>query len=135
MDYIHMTAPCGLPCFECYLYLANENQEIRTMVSKELAIPVEQAVCKGCRNVHGQPAHLPMPCNVYPCTEKKGIKFCCDCSDFPCDYLHPYADNAKMWHNTKVFHLCLIRRMGLEVWAQNKAKSVLDVYSFGKWKL
>lgn len=135
MDYNKMTAPCGLPCFECYLYLANENQEIRTLVSKELAIPLEQAVCTGCRNANGKPAHLPVACNVYPCTEKNGIQFCCDCPDFPCDYLHPYADNAKMWHNTKVFHLCLIKRMGLEAWARDKAKSVLNIYSYGKWKL
>ena len=131
-----MTAPCGLPCFECYLYLANEDREIQAMVSKHLKIPVELAVCKGCHDEAGKCAHLPMPCNVYPCTEKKGIKFCCDCSEFPCDHLHPYADMANIvWHNTKVFNLCLIKKMGLESWAKNKAKSVRDVYLSAKWKL
>ena len=114
MDYGHLTAPCGLPCFECYLYLANDNEEMRAMVSEKLGIPEEKAACKGCRNENGRCAHLPVNCRVYPCAEKKGIQFCSDCSDFPCDYLHPYADNAKMWHNTKVFNLCLIKKMGLE---------------------
>ncbi len=135
IDYNQMTAPCGLPCFECYLYLASKSQKLQTLLSKELGIPFEKTICKGCRNENGKCAHLPVKCNVYPCAEKKGIKYCCDCSDFPCDHLHPYEDQAKLWHNTKVFNLCLIKNMGLESWAQNKAKSVLDTYSFDKWKL
>jgi hypothetical protein len=135
MDYRHMTAPCGLPCFECFFYLAAEHPEMKEMVSKELGIPPEQVTCKGCRNEGGKCAHIPMPCRVYPCAEQKGVQFCSDCSDFPCDYLHPYRDNAKMWHNTKVFNLCLIKKMGLEAWAENKAKSVVQTYSFGKWTL
>jgi hypothetical protein len=135
MDYLNLTAPCGLPCFECFLYLAKENEEMRHLVAQELGLPLEQAACPGCRNLNGKPLHLPMACRVYPCSQEKGVDVCSDCSDFPCDFLHPYADNAKMWHNTKVFNLCLIKKMGLEKWAQNKAKSVLEVYSYGKWQL
>jgi hypothetical protein len=135
MDFSHMTAPCGLPCFECYVFLANENEEIRQMVSKELGIPLERATCAGCRNEKGKCAVLPMPCSVYPCAEEKGINHCSDCADFPCDRLHPYADNAKLFHNTKVFNLCLIKKMGLEEWAKNKARSVIHTYSYEKFKL
>lgn len=135
MDYIRMTAPCGLPCFACYLYLADENPDMRTLVSKELGIPPEKAVCKGYRDEVGKCSHLPMNCRVYPCADRRGINFCCDCSEFPCDYLHPYADNAKLWHNTKVFNLCLIKKMGLEHWAKSKAARVLHVYSYEKWRL
>lgn len=135
MDYTHMTAPCGLPCFECYLYLANEQEELKEMVSKTLGIPIEKAACRGCRDEGGRCAHLPMECRLYPCAKWHGVEFCCDCSEFPCDYLHPYADNAVVWHNTKVFNLCLIKKMGLEEWAKTKAKSVLETYSNEKWTL
>jgi hypothetical protein len=64
-----------------------------------------------------------------------GINFCSECSDFPCDYLHPYVDRAEIWHNTKVFNLCLIKKMGLEDWAKNKAKKARDTYFYGKWSL
>ncbi|MFO7962980.1 MAG: DUF3795 domain-containing protein [Desulfobacterales bacterium] len=47
-----MTAPCGLDCFNCIVFLANEDQELRTFVSKELNIPFEKAVCNGCRNAN-----------------------------------------------------------------------------------
>ncbi len=136
MNYEQMTAPCGIDCFNCVAYLANENLEIRKAVSERFDIPSEKAVCKGCRAENGKCAVISMPCSVYPCAEKKGVAFCCDCSDFPCDHLHPYADQAtNMPHNTKVFNLCLIKKMGLESWAKDKAKSVRDVYFSGKWKL
>lgn len=135
MDYSSLTAPCGLPCFACYLYLATEDEAMRHLVSQELGLPREQAVCLGCRNTHGRPAHLPMSCRVYPCAAEKGVHFCCDCPDFPCDLLHPYFDNAKLWHNTKVFNLCLIKKLGLEAWAQEKAPSVLETYSYAPWRL
>ena len=138
MDYKQMTAPCGLDCFNCPMYLAKENEGLRAAIAKNMGIPPEQASCNGCRNENGTIAFLNMtePCNVYKCTAKKGISFCCDCSDFPCDHLHPYADMAsQVPHNTKVFNLCLIKKMGLESWAQDKAKSVKDTYFRGKWKI
>jgi hypothetical protein len=138
MDYRHMTAPCGIDCFNCPMYLAKENEKVRTAVAKYMNLPYEQAVCGGCRAEKGAPAAegLTATCNVYKCTEKKGISFCCDCSDFPCDYLHPYADQASVRpHNTKVFNLGLIKKMGLEAWAKDKAKSVRDTYFRGKFKL
>lgn len=138
MDYRHMTAPCGLDCFNCPVYLANENQKLRAVIAERFGIPEKEAVCQGCRNEGGTIAFLGMtePCNVYRCIEKKGLRFCCDCDDFPCDHLHPYADQASQKpHNTKVFNLCLIKKMGLESWAQTKAKSVRDTYFNQKFKL
>ena len=139
MDYQKWTAPCGLDCFNCPMYLAGEDKELRAKISRDEGIPFEKAFCLGCRNGEkGTHAFLNMtePCNVYKCTEEKGILFCCDCSDFPCDYLHPYADKAsRVPHNTKVFNLCLIKTMGLESWAETKAKSVKDTYFKGKFKL
>lgn len=138
MDYTRMTAPCGLDCFNCPVYLARENEELRTAIARHLDIPYELAVCKGCRDENGVIAFLKMtePCNVYKCVEKKGISFCCGCSDFPCDHLHPYADEASNKpHNVKVFNLCLIKKMGVEEWAQGKAKSVRNTYFKEKWHL
>ncbi len=133
-----MTAPCGLDCFNCPMYLANENQELRKKISQKMGIPYENAVCKGCRAHNGTIPFLGMtePCSVYKCIQKKGFQFCNECPDFPCDHLHPYADKAsQVPHNTKVFNLCLIKKMGLESWAENKAKSVKDAYFKGTFKL
>ena len=138
MDYTNMTAPCGLDCFNCPMYLAKENENLRSIISKKTGIPYELVICKGCRNENGTIPFLKMtePCNVFQCIEKKEIKFCCDCSDFPCDHLHPYADKAdKVPHNIKVFNLCLIKKMGLESWAKHKAKKVKETYFKGKFRI
>jgi hypothetical protein len=138
MDYQRVTAPCGIDCFNCGLYLASTNKELRNKVSKRLGIPFERAVCRGCRDENGTIAAIEMtePCNVYKCITKKGLSFCFDCSDFPCDHLHPYADMAsERPHNTKVFNLGLIKKMGVEQWALTKAKSVRDTYFKGKFRV
>lgn len=136
MNYREMTAPCGLDCFNCPVFLANDNEKIRAMVAAKMGIPPEQAVCKGCRGEKGKCPIIPVSCHVYPCAEEKGLESCADCADFPCDHLHPYADRAaNLPHNTKVFNLCLIKKMGLETWAKDKARSVRNVYFSEKWKL
>jgi hypothetical protein len=136
IDYQQMTAPCGLPCFECILYKASSDPETRNMVVEKLGIPYEKAACQGCRNEKGKIAHNPMACGLYPCAEEKGISFCFECDDFPCDYLHPYADQAATKpHNLKLFNLGLIKKMGLEKWATTKVQETGRVYFTEKWKL
>jgi hypothetical protein len=138
MDYKRMTSPCGLGCFNCLMYLAGEDEELRDKISRSTGIPSERAVCKGCRGESGKPdwLNLPETCGVYECITKRDIDFCYQCPDFPCDHLHPYADRAsEVPHNTKVFNLCLMKRMGLESWANTKAREVKHTYFKGKFKL
>ena len=145
MDYFQMTAPCGLDCFNCHFYLAHESREAMGMVEKlsnEYNIPVEIMLCKGCRSHNGR---IPLQqhvfgaahrCAAYECSREKGLRFCGDCDEFPCDHLHPYADKAgQLPHNIKVFNLCLIRKMGLEKWAASKAAEVRNVYFSKPWTL
>ena|SRR6056297_3276247 len=138
MDYERLTAPCGLDCFNCPLYRANEDEALREKVASGLGIAVEEAKCPGCRDAGGTVTCLGMtgPCQVFCCISEKGLRFCFECPEFPCDNLHPYADRAsEVPHNTKVFNLCLIKKMGLENWAQNKARSVKRSYFKGKFTL
>ncbi len=133
-----LTAPCGLDCFNCHYYLANDNEEIKKLIlsvasSSGYNLPDEGAVCKGCRRENGNCAPLRAlgqgPCKVLKCISSKGIESCADCSNFPCDNLHPWADCASIApHNIKVFNLALIRKMGFEKWALEKAKSVRETY-------
>jgi hypothetical protein len=80
-------------------------------------MPEEKAYCDGCRSQSGAIKNLGRqePCNVYNCIDQKGVAFCFACGDFPREHLHPYANRAsEVLHNTKVFNLCLIKKMGLE---------------------
>jgi len=121
MDYENLTAPCGLYCRVCDSFKAER--------------------CKGCRAEDGKCLVTGWndndgECRVYECTARRGYHNCSECGDFPCDHLHPYLDMAdRVYHNQKVFNLCLIKKMGLERWAEEKAQSVLDTYRTGKWRL
>ena len=126
MDYLKMTAPCGLDCFNCHFFLAREDREAMNTVEKlseEHNIPVEVMLCNGCRAHDGQ---IPLQkhvfgeahrCAAYECSKEKGINFCGDCEQFPCD------------------NLCLINKMGLEKWAESKALEVRKDYFNKPWTL
>ena len=78
------------------------------------------------------PSHVP----YLDARAEKGIAYCYECAEFPCDYLHPYADQASFrQHNTKPFNLCLIKKMGIEQWAVDKAANVKETYFSGKLKV
>ncbi len=145
MDYYQMTAPCGLDCFNCTFYLARKDNDAMDTIkqfSEQYAIPIDIMLCNGCRN-HG--GRIPLQkhvfgeahrCAAYECAQDKGVDFCGQCDQFPCDNLHPYADRAtEVPHNMKVFNLCLINKMGLKKWAETKASEVRDVYFNKPWSL
>ena len=138
MDYFNLTSPCGLDCFNCQLYQAGTDEAVRAKLADRLKIPPETAVCKGCRNQDGKVPAIGRfkPCRIYKCAVVHGLDFCGDCPDFPCDHFHPVADQAdRRPHNTKVFNCCLIKKMGLEKWASEKALSVKETYFNGTIKL
>lgn len=132
MDYMELTAPCGLDCFNCPLYLAKDNPAIRKGVAQKMNLPEEKAFCDGCRANEGiiRIIGKTETCGTYKCVKERGIHTCAECEDqFPCDRLQPYADKANVVpHNTKLFNLCLIRKMGLESWAKEKAAQVKRDY-------
>jgi hypothetical protein len=66
---------------------------------------------------------------------KTDMKTCAECKEFPCEYLHPFSDQAMKPHNTKVFNLCRIKNVGIEKWAKNEAGEILDKYFYGTWTL
>jgi hypothetical protein len=146
MDYRRMTAPCGIPCFECNVFKAKADPALRKTVSERTGIPVEKAWCDGCRDRDGKCflfekntifpkgtcslfANDRGQCKIYRCAEGRKLHNCSECAEFPCDLLHPLADNAvRVPHNTKLFHLCTIKKMGLEAWAKEKAAAILRKY-------
>jgi hypothetical protein len=65
IDYNYMTAPCGLPCFECYLYLAQFDQGMAETIAGLFNLSPDEIKCKGCRGENGKCAHHPMECRVY----------------------------------------------------------------------
>jgi hypothetical protein len=134
MDYKNLTAPCGRDCFNCFFYLATKSGKYKLMIAAKLGLEPDKVECNGCRNIKGDCQVLKNygfdgKCKIYSCVENKNVEFCSDCNDFPCDLLHPLAHGAdKFPHNLKVYNLCLIKKMGLENWAKEKAKQSFERY-------
>jgi hypothetical protein len=118
-----MTAPCGIPCFECVSFKAKMNETIKRRISEGLGMDYDKSDCEGCRNKNGKAFLFEKnnifpecksslydekgQCKIYLCTQKKQIHNCSECGDFPCDDLQPLADRAdKIPHNLKIYNLC-----------------------------
>lgn len=128
MDYKRLTAPCGRDCFNCPFYLASQDEKYKEAMVNKLSLEPEKVICPGCRDIEGKCQVLKNygfsgDCKIYNCVKTNKVEFCNECSDFPCDLLHPLAHGAnKFPHNLKVYNLCMIKKMGLENWAKDKSK-------------
>lgn len=121
MNVEELTAPCGLYCAVCSSY--------------------KEGICRSCRVEGGKCIVTTWQdnqgeCRLYVCAAKRGIHNCSECTEFPCGELQPYLDMAdRVYHNQKVYNLCLIKKLGLQKWANEKAQEVHDQYFTGKWKI
>jgi len=112
-------APCGLNCYKCCGYsdgeIAATSRRLQELLGsfdryaerfsaflpifknspafKELLAFFTQADCKGCRQ--GQCKYP--NCGVAVCYQKKGIDFCFQCDEFPCEKTNFDADLRRRW--------------------------------------
>ncbi|HVN49542.1 MAG TPA: DUF3795 domain-containing protein [Bacteroidota bacterium] len=128
---LQMVAPCGIDCGICELYTCKENSELYERLI-ERGFPKEKIPCEGCRGVEGNCPVIPEKCATYVCVQDKGVQFCYECGEFPCDKLQPSADRANVLpHNCKVFNLCVIQRDGVEQFTQQSG-GIKQKYYAGK---
>jgi len=125
-----IVAPCGIGCFNCELYSENVTSQMQARISQLTKIPAKKILCNGCTRgdrclflkLQGK------SCKTLDCVNRKGVDFCFECSDFPCDLLMPLANGADKYpHNLKVFNLCSIKKLGLKAWV-DKAKDINHTY-------
>ena len=134
MNYKRLTAPCGKDCFNCPMYTGEENKANREAFFKSRNIPLDKFQCKGCRDNNGYCEGLKIlgidpNCKMYQCIQNKGVEFCYECDEFPCDRLQPLSDRAeRVPHALKIFNLCLIQKHGVEKWGKEMSKQIFDDY-------
>ena len=130
-DKKELTAPCGVDCFNCELYVDNLTDEIRELFVKR-GVPAEGVACRGCRVQNGCHLFGEAGCATLVCAKEKGVAFCSDCEEFPCALLAPLADGAARYpHNMKLYNLCRIKLIGIDRWIDEEAGQIRRDY-FGK---
>lgn len=129
-----LTSPCGIDCFNCEIHEDNLTNDFAETIHTKYGWPKEVIACKGCRAQDGKHIHLPQGCATLDCVKAKGVQFCCDCNEFPCAYLAPIADLAAIRpHNTKLYNLCRIKKVGLGRWINEEAGKIRKKYFTGKF--
>ncbi len=127
-----LTAPCGLDCFNCFLFEENITEEIISKMTEKLNLSKEEIVCKGCRQ-QGGCSFLSTECATLKCVHEKEVEFCFECDSFPCEKLQPVADCADKYpHNFKLYNLCRIKNIGLDKWF-DEAADIRKKYFMGKF--
>ena len=128
-----LTAPCGLDCFNCEIYEGNITEDMKQQFAAKIQKDPEEVACKGCRIEKGC-RHLGLPCETLRCIEEKGLEFCFECGEFPCEMLQPAREGADRFpHNLKVFNLCRIKASGVEKWAEEEAELIRQRYFTGRF--
>ena len=97
-----MIAVCGLECHKCDILQATNDpkvaQEIADWFKKEMNEDVKPEdihcmCCKGDRAKHWSPDCWILRC----CVDKKGLEFCHECNEFPCERLSQWSKGSKRY--------------------------------------
>ncbi|MFX1320585.1 MAG: DUF3795 domain-containing protein [Promethearchaeota archaeon] len=136
-DILDILAPCGLSCRKCF---ANSNGEIRKKSMelqeqlgsfdryaerfstflpvfknypsfKELLTYLTQENCSGCR----KGSCFYPDCGVRSCYKDKGVDFCFQCDEFPCDKTNFDPDLKRRWIQMNN----QMKEVGLKLYYQN----------------
>ena len=109
-EILNRLAPCGIHCGECFAFKGGDISEhskrlkgslgnfdvyaerfvelleepvfMKYPAFKEMLAYFSEAKCSGCRN---EQCKLFKDCRVRACSEKKGVDFCFECDEFPCN--------------------------------------------------
>lgn len=130
MDKRKLTAPCGLDCFNCAIYVHNLTEQMAELIHSKTGVSKKEIPCAGCRLQNGKHFHLsPEGCATFNCAQEKNVEFCCDCNEFPCSLLAPLSDEADKYpHNMKLFNLCRIKKIGVNNWIEKEAEDIRRKY-------
>ena len=109
-----LIAPCGLYCGEC--------------------LGFQDGRCAGCLSREGLCLKYTKICKIYSCcADKKGLRFCGECREFPCGKFTKFFDTPA-WYNEVVRNLREIKKVGLEKFLKEQVKRVNQLIKCAKEK-
>ena len=100
-----LIAPCGMNCGICYAFLREKNN------------------CPGCRFFDSEKPVSIARCKIRNCEKikNKKVKFCFQCSDFPCKQLKNLDKRYRTKYNmSEIENLENIKNKGLELFLKNE---------------
>ena len=119
---------CGLNCAKCSIYLAGQGDEeaMKTMLGVLKDVKPESIVCGGCRG--SLDIHWSANCKFLACSKKKGLKYCFECTQFPCDDLKAFASDGFPHHKKTVENMKRMKEIGIDIWLEEQKKKGKSVF-------
>jgi hypothetical protein len=109
-----LAAVCGLFCPSCTLFIGStEDPERLKWLANQFGASIKEVKCHGCRaDIRSTYCET---CKIAKCAVEKGIDFCGECDEFPCDDLKAFQ--AQMPHRIELWESHeRIREVGWEQW-------------------
>jgi hypothetical protein len=124
---------CGLNCARCDMYQAGHGDEkLRDEIvewfrkERDEAVRPEQIRCEGCRGpLH---AHWSSDCTMMSCAKQRGLEYCFQCADFPCEMLIDFASDGVSHHKRTVENMKKMKEIGIDVWVSEQKKKGQPVF-------
>ena len=110
---------CGAFCGACPVYRAWAEQDHGKLeaLSHSLNVPLDRLLCTGCRTPDG--FCFGGECEVKRCAEHRGVAFCPDCDDYPCNRIRR-AQVAQPIHALLARDAKRIREAGWYTWLREQ---------------
>jgi len=104
---------CGLYCGACLTLRANKEGKVEE-AAKAWGMKPEDLVCNGCKSEVN--ASSCRECEIKACAKTKGVDFCIECPDYPCQYLKDLQADEWVHHRVILDNLERIKSAGLDNW-------------------
>lgn len=116
-----LAAVCGLFCPACTIYIGtSEDPERLKVIARRTGRTVEELQCHGCRT-EKRCFYCTSVCTMAKCAADKGVDFCGQCLEHPCDDLKTFQ--AAMPHRIELGRWQeRIKEAGYETWYEEMVK-------------
>lgn len=111
---------CGLNCGACPVLGANERGDeewIKNAAEFEPCKP-DNLRCHGCKT--DVTAMFCTDCEMRLCAKGKGIEFCNECTDFPCETIKNFRNDQSPHHSAIFKNLRTIKEKGVKAWLEGE---------------
>lgn len=110
-------AYCGLYCGACEVMAAHRKGTV-AQVAQEWGRSEEDLRCDGCKTE--VTAVYCRDCTFRACARGKGVEFCSECANYPCDALIAFRDDTSPHHSIVVHNLDRIAGIGGRAWCEEQ---------------
>jgi len=109
---------CGLYCGACGIYRMYKDRDVERLARaarEAFHCQPEDIRCEGCRGSLDR--HWSPDCSFLVCTRERGITFCYECADFPCDDLSTFSADRR---DIPLSNLRRLAEVGLGAWLEEQ---------------